>query len=497
MMGCFETRTPSDEETDSSQPSAKVALGFSTIKGPSATGSLLKASAAGDPIVIVQGTSGAMTITDTARGDSGQIIMDLPSNRPWAFEGRLIRNGRTENQGKTSPVFLAPGSQAQVGLTLMPLYGKLSFRLDSAKIPGYLGNVSLRIKTPSDAYTGMPKVEFEIPVNVTVPCSVMVIADYAGNVQSPVFTGIFSAFLQSGENTRFPLTLAWTSLAPVPGVGVISVNVVNQGVATADIELRGHPKDSDGDLIPDPQDLCPHDPDPLCMIPADGWNEEFDESTLAPEWKSFEWAEGHSSPTNHFALIGGVLHYVVDPMTYTALDSSAGTFQGNPYLYLPGLRLIRSLGGSRAWTMEVKATYNVPLVVNAAGFSIHVRLGSDADHFDFGFERYSNDDSRCDCERPDNNTLSAYAGPVRWNIAAPLGQPTITRWIRFQRSGNSASIYASEDYVSWTLAVTSDIPAAYQNVPQHLILSGQAWFSPVGSYADYDYVRFLPSSGAP
>lgn len=233
-------------------------------------------------------------------------------------------------------------------------------------------------------------------------------------------------------------------------------------------------------------------PDMACVDqPAgSGWNDGFGEPALDQAWSVWEYAgtrhNGQTMPANHFEIVGNALRYIVDPMTQDASLYGYLPWQGNPYLYDPGLEISRPLTGTR-WMLEFKADYYLPLVVNAAGFHAVVQMGPSWDSaFNMDFFRYSNDDLGYNM---DHNIFGASAGDSSWNEQAPYVMD-ITRWVRMRRNEEKATVEVSQDSTTWTLVASGTIPAALRCQPQKLIISGDAWFSPGGSRADYDYFRF-------
>jgi hypothetical protein len=235
---------------------------------------------------------------------------------------------------------------------------------------------------------------------------------------------------------------------------------------------------------------------------AVGWTDEFDAATVDSAWTVWQYAgtrhNGLSSPANHISLTSrpGSLRYVVDPMTHPAYQHDyAEWYDGTNYYYDPGLELSRELVGTR-WTVQVGATWYLPLVVNSAWFDVMAHFGPPGTAgMTCGVQRFSYDDVGAGTN-PDGNRIFAgcYGGDNSWQEWAGL-ETSIARHVRLDRDENSLVINISRDAVTWDDVLTVPLPSQFGCSQQHLLLSGGAWFSPQGSYADYEYVMFRPHGG--
>jgi hypothetical protein len=233
-----------------------------------------------------------------------------------------------------------------------------------------------------------------------------------------------------------------------------------------------------------------------CTPPIDSgsWSEDFAGVSLGAGWSVFQYTgqrhNSQTSPANRFDMANGRLRYILEPMTRTAYSQNYEPwFDGTWYWYDPALEFSHELGGTK-WTLEAKVSWHVPNVVNAAGLGISVHFGPDgpSQGFDVGFQRYSNDDVGAGTD-PNHNFFNAWVGNVDWTQWATL-EIDITRWIRIQRNGETATVSWSTDSTTWNTVATGVIPAQLPCSPQRLHISGNSWFSPAGSYADYQYVKF-------
>ncbi len=73
---------------------------------------------------------------------------------------------------------------------------------------------------------------------------------------------------------------------------------------------------------------------------------------------------------------------------------------------------------------------------------------------------------------------------------------TTVHW-RFTRDGGHLILLYSLDGSEWIPGFDYDAGTALSGKPQTLVLSGNSWFTPAGSYADWDYIRFAPLNGPP
>jgi hypothetical protein len=238
-------------------------------------------------------------------------------------------------------------------------------------------------------------------------------------------------------------------------------------------------------------------PDAFCagQTAPVSWADELDSGMLAPEWTVWEYGgprnNGQVSPANRvsFGDSPGMLRYIVEPMTYYASASDYAPFQGTPYIYDPGLELSRAVTGER-WTLDTKVSWHVPTPVNSAGFQVGVHLGPPGTAgFDCRVMRYSNSSSPVPSS---NNYIYAECGPTGGSVVGPVQVPVvddIVRHVRITRDDTALGIELSADGVTFESVATATLPDEIRCDPQVLQISGEAWFTPAGSYADYDYVR--------
>lgn len=234
--------------------------------------------------------------------------------------------------------------------------------------------------------------------------------------------------------------------------------------------------------------------------PVMSWGDELSGS-LDASWTVWQYQgarhNSQSSPANHISLTDspGSLRYYVDPMTHVASWHDYATYFDSPYYwYDPGLSVERDLGGSH-WSLEVAAEYYLPNVINAAYHELAVhfdppgRAGLDC-HFD----RFSNDDVGSGTSHTQNIFFAGCGVDGErvvddWLEWAGL-DTLILRYVRFERNDATLTISASPDNAAWSQLLSITIPEAFLCSGQKVLISGAGWFSPAGSYADYEYVHF-------
>jgi hypothetical protein len=71
--------------------------------------------------------------------------------------------------------------------------------------------------------------------------------------------------------------------------------------------------------------------------------------------------------------------------------------------------------------------------------------------------------------------------------------PNDRYYYRLERAGETLTALWSTDGVVWNTALTRDMGTELDGLSQRVVLAGLSWYTPAGSYADYDYVRLTPS----
>lgn len=245
------------------------------------------------------------------------------------------------------------------------------------------------------------------------------------------------------------------------------------------------------------------------------FSEEFSGPTLDPAWEVVEFpgprSHGYPLPANHFSLAAapGFLRYYVDPMTYPE-GFLSGFITPPPdrwgYRYDPGLELRRTFGGDQ-WTLETKVQYYMPFS-NYRAFELRVYFGDGGPG-----TVYLNIQRVRDGPWPSGTPEAA---PVFVNLVrmiAPHNTPPRDRdvletaslpptsadlyYYRIQRAGGVLSAQWSADGMTWTTLFERDMGPELDELAQRVVVVGGSWFTPANSYADYDYIRLIPTNRPP
>jgi len=247
---------------------------------------------------------------------------------------------------------------------------------------------------------------------------------------------------------------------------------------------------------------------------AQGFAEEFSSATLDPAWQVVEYGgpfprvHGLTAAANRFSLTDnpGHLRYLVEPMTHH--DGFVNGFQTtfgehSCCNHDPGLELRRVVSGEN-WRFEAKASYFMPFS-NGRGLIIRIYFGDGSPgtvYAQFGRHR----DGPFPPGTPEGPGAIALrlfekTGP-RANDHVALEQVLVDRnaaetyFFRLERSGGLLEASWSFDGTTWNLGYSHDLGSSIAGVDQHLVLAGQSWFTPAGSFADYDYLRLTATSAA-
>lgn len=243
-----------------------------------------------------------------------------------------------------------------------------------------------------------------------------------------------------------------------------------------------------------------------------GFNEEFTNPVLDPAWTVVNYSGPRYTPgypANHFDLTShpGYLRYFVDPMTF-AEGFSTGMVPVPPnqwgYVYDPGLEIRRPLTGDR-WQMEAKAEYYLPYS-NGRAFSLNVYFGDGGPGTIYAMMNRGREMSSGD-QNYLQFLLILVTGPNyadRQTLVYQIPDPyqfggltyTTIHW-RFTRDGGHLTLLYSLDGTDWLPGFDYDAGTALSGKPQTLVLSGSSWFTPAGSYADWDYVHVAPLNRPP
>lgn len=222
--------------------------------------------------------------------------------------------------------------------------------------------------------------------------------------------------------------------------------------------------------------------------------EDFSTPTLCPAWSISRWSGTPWSyhVPSRFSLSAhpGHLRFLLGAMV---VDSPQPSLSG--YWYYPSLALRRRITGSR-WVCLLKVTYFLPLA-NMREFYTDICFGEPDEPA--AFLRLA----RCrDIEpRFDQHIVTVRSGD-RAAQASMLhrddkwGSERFTYCYRIAREGETLSVQWGTDGHSYATAFVFDMGPQVTSTEQWLAIRGASWFTPSGSYADYDYVIVAPPDRA-
>jgi hypothetical protein len=251
---------------------------------------------------------------------------------------------------------------------------------------------------------------------------------------------------------------------------------------------------------------------PAAADPPTSFVEEFDTATLDPAWQVVEFTGprvyGFTSPANHISLTEnpGHLRYYLDPMTH--YDGFLNNYQTTYGWYSccnhdPGLELHRQFGGD-AWTLDVKASYYMPFS-NGRNQDVRIYFG-DGGPGTFWLDMMRWRDGPWPAGTPEtqpvlfllrHQTGSALADVETLEAVYGLPSPSDTFYFQTERNGGVLTARWSIDGSVWTTAFTHDLETQLDGLEQRVVVTGLSWFTPAGSYADYDYIRLQPMNEPP
>ena len=224
--------------------------------------------------------------------------------------------------------------------------------------------------------------------------------------------------------------------------------------------------------------------------------EDFSSPQLDSSWLVLEWNQPniyHYASFGRFSLTEhpGRLRYYLDPiMSEAYIHSNLPYFSGWYWLY-PGLKLNRVLSGN-SWQLETRVTYSMIDGVAGRAFDLMVCFDPEPDRGTALIISRSKDfgGNRLDVRLFDRGEISS----TNEHCLAPgdsIGVTEFTYHYRISRANSIIQVEVSEDdAASFKTALTDTLRSDLNGLPQLLILTGNCWFVPANSYADWDYVRF-------
>jgi hypothetical protein len=234
------------------------------------------------------------------------------------------------------------------------------------------------------------------------------------------------------------------------------------------------------------------------------FNEQFNSSTLDPAWQIVEFTGtrvyGYTSPANHISLTDnlGYLRYYVDRMTHR--NGFAYNFQkwsSVSYTYDPGLELRRTISGEN-WLLEAKASYYLPYT-NGRDFVLDVYFGNgNIGTFSVQFQRgrdVNQNMLRIILAKKTDSDPWRYPLVEDMYIQYVPNDPAdfSTFYFRLERAGGELTTMWSEDGATCDTAFNHDMGTLLDGLTQTVVVTGESWFNPEGSYADWDYITVTPT----
>lgn len=230
--------------------------------------------------------------------------------------------------------------------------------------------------------------------------------------------------------------------------------------------------------------------------------EDFASPKLSPKWGVFQWQQPNVYNYPNFGRYSltdnpGHLRYYLDPISSQAyLWGYLPLFSGW-YWFYPSLEFSRIFRGD-TWQMETKITYFLPDGANGRGFDLVICFDADRD------PETSLVIHRAKDIRPGSSTLlvqlldRGVIKEINNQCLSPkdsLGVNSYTYVFRIARARDRIKVDLSDDLGdSFRTVLRGSLRSDLAGLPQLLLFTGDSWFVPAGSYADWDYVslKFEP-----
>jgi hypothetical protein len=210
---------------------------------------------------------------------------------------------------------------------------------------------------------------------------------------------------------------------------------------------------------------------------AQSFQEDFSTSSLDPAWTVTDTYPGHG----YYSLTGNSLRYYLQAWS---IPTDAPLDAGYAWYY-PCMKLSRSFSGTY-WIFETKVTYYMPYS-NGRDLDIWVCFGSRNNSIEF--YKYS------DCGYVVNNWVSTIDGVTQLIGNFPIGgTPYETDYFRIVREDKELTLLWSSDGQNWLGLYNTTMSDQTAGLSQYVLLSGQSWATPAGSYAEYDYIYVEPTT---
>lgn len=230
---------------------------------------------------------------------------------------------------------------------------------------------------------------------------------------------------------------------------------------------------------------------------AYGFDEEFSTPKLDSAWSIFEWTgqNVYDYPSfGHYSLSDrpGHLRYYLDPMMSFGHQQKYQPFFGGWYWVYPALEISRPFSGDK-WQIEAKASFSMVDGANGRQFALMIVFDPERqrDHC-----LVINKIKDIDPKRRGIDVRLLYRGVIVDKIdlyCSPNDIPgtnDFTYYYRITREQRLIQVEIGEDGNNYQVVFSTRLRSELLNLKQELILTGDSWFVPAGSYADWDYIRF-------
>jgi len=225
--------------------------------------------------------------------------------------------------------------------------------------------------------------------------------------------------------------------------------------------------------------------------------EDFDSPHLDDAWTVTIWDKTNVYYYESFGRYSltdnpGYLRYYLDPAMVPAdAINYMPNFTEWWFWYYPGLEISRPLY-SENWVLETCATYSLVDGVNSRDFLLKLLFTSNkTSNATLIIARGKSGDGI-----KMNVTFGIGANVIAQNNSChspkdKIGVTKVTYCFRITRSNKLIKVEISYDNGNNFMEVLSnELPSDLSNIKQKLILTGNCWYVPAGSYVDWDYFRF-------
>lgn len=202
-----------------------------------------------------------------------------------------------------------------------------------------------------------------------------------------------------------------------------------------------------------------------------------------PGWKIWP---GLNNSYGRFGFAAGKLSYYLARRQHDGGAYETGEATG----YYPGLLLSRRISG-RKWEIAVKADYRLNSS-NGHWFSSYVWLGTNktrpswnARGMDMAIGLFHKADLGSG-----THACTEFGGAAGGKDLGTKILDRNFRYFKIRRNGNDFYLESSEDGIKYEQVLHVKAPVNIDSSTQEIVLGGQCFGDPAGSYADYEYAKF-------